>query len=303
MERRAPLFVLLLWGVLLVLRPAPSTAGRALPSVRATVDGLVEVTTTLRRSRLRVGQAMDMEVATAPVSQTGPRPVAVSTRLGMPDHGHWITGEVRHAAGDDPVSSAGEFPMSGRYRLRIWVDLDDGSRVTTAVDFHVPASRLEPVVFATKPDPPPSPAPAFADVGVRAPSFELNDLAGTETLALDDLLGKPVWLAFWASWCGPCRAELPELERFARRWSGGEAVVLAVSLDQDPEMAAEFLDRLEVEVRSVIDPYGSTVEAYGAQRIPLNVLVDTEGRVVRRVVGFRPGLYEEGAAWVEALLD
>ncbi|GEM_PF-2117025 len=273
----------------------------AQPSATAEVDGRVTVTTTLSRGRLRVGQPMAFAIRVEPAGAEAARPMAIRARLGMPDHGHWITEETRKELDGGAASFDGEFPMSGKYRLRLWIELQGGEQVTTAVDFWAPAEQLEPVVFETKPDPPPPPAPKHADVGELGPRFDLARLDGSGSVSLEGLRGRPVWLAFWASWCGPCRAELPELAEFAQRWSH-DATVLGISLDRDREMAAAFLARLGVEVPSVLDSEGVTVEPYGAARIPLNVLLDGEGRIVRRVTGFRPDLYEDGDGWLRDLL-
>lgn len=290
------LLTTLLAGCSPVAHAAPSPA----PSVTAEVDGLVGVTTTLKRGRLEVGQSMDFEVSVAPLAGSSARPVAVRARLGMPDHGHWITDEKRQEVGDAPLVFAGEYPMTGKYRVRLWIELAEGD-VTTAVDFEVPGTPLQPVVFTTRPDPPPQESTGSLDAGDPAPGFDLPRLSADGSISLAGQRGRPVWIAFWASWCGPCRAELPELVTFSERWSD-EVAILPVSLDTDPEMAQAFLDRLGMSLDSLIDTAGSTVDPYDARRLPLNVLIDADGQVVRRIEGYRPGLYDDADGWLAELV-
>ncbi len=280
------------------LSPSVATAGNSsLPQVHADVDGF-RVTTTAPQAKVTVGKSSHLLVAVAPLAG-GPAPVAVRARLGMPDHGHWVTEEVRQPVADEPLRFETEFPMTGRYRFRIWLEFA-GGETTTAVDFTAPTRELEFTVITARPDPPPPP-PGAATEGALAPDFSLTPLGGGEPVTLSSLRGRPVWLAFWASWCGPCRAELPELVALRERWADKDVVILGVSLDQDPEMALAFLDRVGSPLSSVIDPGGTTVAPYDAHRIPLNLVLDADGRIVRRIEGFQPDLFEEADGWIEEL--
>jgi len=289
---------LMLLSMLLACSVRAEAAPVTPPVITADVDGLVRVTTSLERARVRVGRTISVTVEVEALPGE-PAPVAVRGRLGMPDHGHWVTDETRLVVGGEPLRFAGEIPMTGKYRFRIWVELPNGE-TTTAVDFLAPADRAELVVFSTKPDPP---APPPQELGSAAPDFDLPGLAGAASVSLASLEGKPVWIAFWASWCGPCRAELPEFAEFQGRWSDKGAAVVSISLDSDAEMAEAFLARLGLDIPSVIDADGGTAHDYHAQRIPLNVLIDADGNVVQRLEGYRPDLYEDGDRWIAALLQ
>ena len=135
-----------------------------------------------------------------------------------------------------------------------------------------------------------------------APDFELPVLGDDRSVRLSELRGAPVWLSFWATWCGPCRAELAELVPFQRRWTRKGAAVWPVSLDRDPDMARSLLRRDDLELATLIDAANVTVEPYAAARIPLGVLIDPAGRVVRRVEGVRTHLFADADAWLRELM-
>ncbi len=93
------------------------------------------------------------------------------------------------------------------------------------------------------------PAPA---VGHPAPDFTLPALGGGD-LALADLAGQPVVLNFWASWCGPCRAEMPELQRLHDRLGAAGVAVVGVNQGETPETAAAFLQSLNLSFPVALD--------------------------------------------------
>lgn len=103
-----------------------------------------EVTVTLPGT-IGVGDTVPLEVFVKPMAGQ-PEPNAVRARFGMPDHGHWVTEEVGHPfTGQNALSFSGAFPMSGRYRFRIWLDYPDGHNAKTAVDFSVSSEKdLDP---------------------------------------------------------------------------------------------------------------------------------------------------------------
>lgn len=119
----------------------PSLAAAAPPSARATVDG-VSLVVTLPAEVLSVNDVGTFVVA---VDGKGAVPLAVRARLGMPEHGHWITEELRQPYAGAPLEFPGSFPMTGRYRLRLWIELADHEG-KIAVDFAVPGSPVVPEV-------------------------------------------------------------------------------------------------------------------------------------------------------------
>jgi len=102
---------------------------------------------------------------------------------------------------------------------------------------------------------------------------------------LSELRGKPLIINVWASWCGPCRAEMASLERLSRRFNGKQFNIIGVSTDDHANLAAEFLRRAKVTFDNYHDRNLLLESMLGANTIPLTVLVDAQGRVVRKVRG------------------
>jgi len=104
---------------------------------------------------------------------------------------------------------------------------------------------------------------------------------------LSELRGKPLIINVWASWCGPCRAEMGSLERLSRRFNGKQFNVIGVSTDDYPNLAAEFLRQTKITFDNYHDRNLLLESMLGANTIPLTVLVDAQGRVVKKFRGSR----------------
>jgi thiol-disulfide isomerase/thioredoxin len=100
-----------------------------------------------------------------------------------------------------------------------------------------------------------------------------------------DFRGKPLLINVWASWCGPCRAEMGSLERLARRYGGKEFNVIGISTDDDRIAAQGFLWFAKISFPNYIDHQLVLENMLGANKIPLTILVDAEGRIVRKIAG------------------
>lgn len=136
-------------------------------------------------------------------------------------------------------------------------------------------------------------APAAAASGVvdrsrkgsEMPDFVLADPAGKK-LDLQSLKGKPVLVNLWATWCAPCVAELPALDKLAATLDG-KVKVLAVNQDSgQPEKAGEFLRQRGVSrLEPWLDPKNDLAFQFGAETLPVTVMYDSAGREVWRVAG------------------
>jgi len=121
-------------------------------------------------------------------------------------------------------------------------------------------------------------------VGDTAPDFVLPQLGGGE-VRLWDLRGKPVFINFWASWCGPCRQEMPEIEKLYR--AEGESVhFLAVNVEEPPQVAEGFVREIGFSVPVLLDVEGRVFyEEWGMRAFPTSVFLDARGRVCARIEG------------------
>jgi cytochrome c biogenesis protein CcmG/thiol:disulfide interchange protein DsbE len=128
---------------------------------------------------------------------------------------------------------------------------------------------------------PERPAPPGAEA---LPPLSLACLGPGPAVSLDRLTGRPTLVNLWATWCGPCREEMPVLqEAYARH---GERVrFLGVDVQDDPEAARWFLADLGIGYPHVVDPAGELLRELGVRGLPVTLVLDEEGRVVDRSVG------------------
>jgi len=103
---------------------------------------------------------------------------------------------------------------------------------------------------------------------------------------LSELRGKPLIINVWASWCAPCRAEMGSLERLSKRYGGKQFNIIGVSIDDDANAAANFLKRYGITFDNYLDYRLRLENMLGANTIPLTLLIDSEGRVLKKVRGF-----------------
>lgn len=134
---------------------------------------------------------------------------------------------------------------------------------------------------------------AAGEAGERAqfPSVELRTLDGSSSVALDSFRGRPVLLSFWASWCGPCRVELPELEKLYKELLGEGFVLLTVNVDTLPAIAGRYLEQLGVSVPVYRMDHQDIVEL-DINALPTNIVLDREGRTVMYTTGYSPTVSE-----------
>lgn len=131
-----------------------------------------------------------------------------------------------------------------------------------------------------------------------AADFSLPDLQG-KPVSLADYKGQVVLLDFWATWCGPCLEELPDLKRLYENYKSRGFALLAVSMDEEPGDVSPFVKENGVTYPVLLSS-GETPEGYRFPGIPAAFLISPEGRIVQRYLGQQS--YGELAADVEKLL-
>ncbi|NOX63049.1 MAG: TlpA family protein disulfide reductase [Chloroflexi bacterium] len=122
------------------------------------------------------------------------------------------------------------------------------------------------------------------DAGYRAPDFAMHQADG-ETIYLSDYQGRPVIINFWATWCPPCRAEMPELVRVYNEYKDDGLVIIAVDSMESQEAVAEFVKAFRMNMPVVIDAQGQVMSAYKTQSLPSSFFIDRNGVVQVRWIG------------------
>ena len=141
------------------------------------------------------------------------------------------------------------------------------------------------------------------EVGDPAASFSAFTLGGTE-IGVNDLVGAPFMLNIWATWCAPCRQEMPELQQLHDSYSDRGFRVVGVSVDNRSAVGTieAFVEEIGIDFPIYHDPSWEIVDAYSLLGLPGTFLVDAEGQVVRKWMGpFRP-MEEDVQEDVRALL-
>ncbi len=120
-------------------------------------------------------------------------------------------------------------------------------------------------------------AETAATLGYLAPDFTLEDLNG-QKVRLSDFRGKPALLNFWASWCPPCRKEMPELQEFHERY-GEQIALIGINWGEDAKTVKKFLDRFGVRYLNLLDERRTAFVLYKLTGIPESFFIDPEGYI------------------------
>ena len=145
-------------------------------------------------------------------------------------------------------------------------------------------------------------------LGIQKPKEqgEAPDVVGTgpdgTPIRLSDFRGKVVFLNFWATWCVPCRREMPAMERLYREFKKRGFVVLAVNLQEGPSAVKTFVRELKLTFPVVLDPKGAAAIAYAVRSLPATYLIDRDQVIVGRAIGAREWDSRDGQAYIRALL-
>jgi peroxiredoxin len=121
--------------------------------------------------------------------------------------------------------------------------------------------------------------------GQQAPDFVLRNASGS-LVKLSALRGKVVWVNFWASWCVPCKQELPNIQKLYDEKRADGLEVLAVNWQDDQETATSFFSSRDLRLPLLLDRTGSVYEQYRLQGLPDSFFIDREGKIAALQFGF-----------------
>lgn len=125
------------------------------------------------------------------------------------------------------------------------------------------------------------------EVNDAAPNFELTDLNGHK-VQLKDYRGKAVMLNFWASWCDPCKREMPYINEAYKDIQNKGVVILGVNIGESHFAVQNFVDNHQINFTILTDKNKDVTNAYGVGPIPTTFFIDKNGKVVDKVVGSMP---------------
>lgn len=126
-----------------------------------------------------------------------------------------------------------------------------------------------------------------SETTVTTPNLPFQDLNGT-SYTIKDLKGKPIILNFWASWCPPCRAEMPSMNRAWEKVKDEGILMLAVNVGEPPETISQFTEEVPIDFPIILDVDTQLSQAWGVRGMPTTYIIDAAGKVVYSAVGERP---------------
>lgn len=204
----------------------------------------------------------------------------------------WAAGPVTPINKGDMIAFSAKTPMQNFHSKSLGRDFsviyfvsqyitDKETPVTSAPYDQVKQQRLTksimPVISATSGE---------VKVGGYLREATLDGLNG-KTKNFSDFKGKPLLINIWASWCGPCRAEMGSLQRLAQKYNGKEFNIIGISTDDYRHKAASFIKQTEITFENFLDHKLLLENMLGANILPLTILVDADGRVLEKVRGAR----------------
>ena len=118
----------------------------------------------------------------------------------------------------------------------------------------------------------------------KAIDFTLKDLDG-KTVSLSDYKGKNVYLNFFATWCPPCRGEMPDIQKVFKKYKDQDFVVLAVDLGEDRDTVKSFIEKNKYSFKVLLDSDQTVGQQYSTNAIPVSIFINKKGNIVAKKVG------------------
>jgi len=138
-------------------------------------------------------------------------------------------------------------------------------------------------------------------VGAPAPDFTLSTIGGPN-MRLSEHAGRVVMLNFWATWCGPCRQEMPALQTIYSRYEQAGFSLLGINMDAEPDEARRMAESLGVSFPLLVGDAKSVAQLYDVRAMPVTVLIDRDGQVRYVHQGYKPGYEADYLDQVRQLL-
>ena len=140
----------------------------------------------------------------------------------------------------------------------------------------------------------------------EAESLPAPDFVGVtpegKKISLDSLKGKLVLLNFWATWCPPCRLEMPSMEKIYREYKGEGLEVVAMNFMEKPEPINTFLKENDFTFTILLDRPGKIAESYGVRALPITFLIGRRGNILARIIGYKDWHNKETRKFISSLL-
>ncbi len=145
---------------------------------------------------------------------------------------------------------------------------------------------------------------ARLEIPVATPDFSLEDMDG-ERYTFESVRGKVVMVNFWATWCPPCRREIPSMEALYQAYKDESFTILAINQWESPDHVFAYMGQLDVfpNFPILFDGNSSVSQAFGVKGLPTTVLIDRQGRIVYQALGGRDFNHPEVRAIIRELLD
>jgi thiol-disulfide isomerase/thioredoxin len=122
------------------------------------------------------------------------------------------------------------------------------------------------------------------EIGNLAPDFQLMNMEG-QNVTLSDLRGNPVIINFWASWCGPCREEMPFLQQIYEKWNKEGVLLQTINLRENPPQIAQYMQSNGLTFPVLLDTDGSVTQDYNVIGIPTTFFIDKDGVIQAKRLG------------------
>lgn len=140
-----------------------------------------------------------------------------------------------------------------------------------------------------------------AEMNKPAPDFTLKGIDG-KNLKLSELAGNVIFLNFWASWCAPCREEMPLLDALHKKYQALGFMVLGVNVEEQTDLARSYISRRPVDFPILLDPTNQVSKSYKVVAMPTSVLIDRNGNMRYLHHGYKAGDEQKYTKMVKKLI-